>query len=49
MSYFLFVPLRSFFLCYHGEALEGSVSTGVCKNSTMLIQAKTDKYEELLC
>ena len=26
---FLFVPLRSFFLCYPGEALEGSISTGV--------------------
>ena len=29
MSYFLFVPLRSFFLCYPGEALEGPISTGV--------------------
>ena len=26
---FLFVPLRSFFLCYPGEALEGPISTGV--------------------
>ena len=23
MSYFFFVPMRSFFFCYHGEALEG--------------------------
>ena len=29
VSYFLFVPLRSFFLCYPGEALEGPISTGV--------------------
>ena len=29
MSYFLFVPLRSFFLCYSGEALEDPISTGV--------------------
>ena len=29
LSYFLFVPLRSFFLCYPGEALEGPISTGV--------------------
>ena len=29
MSYFLFVPLRSFFLCYPGEALEGPISTEV--------------------
>ena len=29
MSYFLFVPLRFFFLCYPGEALEGPISTGV--------------------
>ena len=46
---FLFVPLRSFFLCYPGEALEGPISTGVCKNSTMLIQIVTYKYEKLLC
>ena len=26
---FLFVPLRSLFLCYPGEALEGPISTGV--------------------
>ena len=29
VSYFLFVPLRSFFLCYPGEALEGPISTVV--------------------
>ena len=29
VSYFLFVPLRSFFLCYPGEVLEGPISTGV--------------------
>ena len=29
VSYFLFVPLRSFFLCYPGEALEGPILTGV--------------------
>ena len=28
---FLFVPMRSFFLCYPGEAIEGPISTGVCK------------------
>ena len=28
---FLFVPLRSCFLCYPGEAMEGPISTGVCK------------------
>ena len=48
MSYFLFVPLRSFFLFYTGEALVGPISTGVCKNSTMLIQITTYKYEQLL-
>ena len=26
---FLFVPLRSFFLCYPGKAMEGPISTGV--------------------
>ena len=35
---FLFVPLHSFFLCFLDEALEGPISTGVCRNSTMLIQ-----------
>ena len=49
MSHFLFVPLRSLFLCYPGEALEGPISTGVCKNSTMLIKITTYKYEKLLC
>ena len=29
VSYFLFVPLRTFFLCYPGEALEGPISTGI--------------------
>ena len=29
---FLFFPLRSFFLCYPGEALEGPISTGVSKD-----------------
>ena len=29
VSYFSFVPLRSFFLCYTGAALEGPISTGV--------------------
>ena len=42
---FLFCPLRSFFLCYNGEALEGPISTAVCINSTMLIQIATYKYE----
>ena len=45
VSYFLFVPLRSFFLCYPGEALEGPISTGVCKNLAMLIQITTFRYE----
>ena len=45
---FLFVPLRSFFLCYSGEALEDPISTGVCKNLTMLIQSTTYRYEKLL-
>ena len=31
MSCFYFVPLRSFFLCCPGEALEGPLLTGVCK------------------
>ena len=26
---FFIFPLRSFFLCYHGEKLEGPISTGV--------------------
>ena len=43
------VPLRSFFLCYHGDALEGPISSGACKTSTMLIQITTYKYEKLLC
>ena len=25
----IIIPLRSFFLCYTGEALEGTISTGV--------------------
>ena len=29
VSYIKFVPLRSFFLCYKGEALEGPISAGV--------------------
>ena len=48
VSYFLFVPLRSFLLCYPGEALEGPISIWVCKNSTMLIQLTTYKYEKLV-
>ena len=47
MSYFLFVPLHSFFLCYSGEALEGQILTGFCKNSTMLILITTYKYEKI--
>ena len=39
--YIYYILLRSFFLCYPGEALEGPISTGVCKNSTMLIQITT--------
>ena len=46
---FLFAPLRSFFLCYTGEALEGKISTGVCKNSAMLIKTTTYKEQKLLC
>ena len=49
VSYFLFVPLRSFFLCYPNEALEGPISTVVCKNLAMLIQITTYRYEKLLC
>ena len=38
VSYFLFVPLRSFFLCYPSETLECPISTGVSKrHSTTLI------------
>ena len=48
VRYSLFVPLRSFFLCYPSEELEGQISTGVCKNSTMLIQITADKYKKLL-
>ena len=44
----IFFPLRSFFLCYPSEALEGPISIWVCKNSTMLIQITTYKYEKLL-
>ena len=40
MSYCLFVPLRSFSLCYLVEDLEGPISTVVCKDSTMLIQIR---------
>ena len=47
MSYFLFVPLSSFFLCYPGEALEGQISTGVCKDSTMLIKITAYKDEKI--
>ena len=45
----IFNLFRSFFLCYPGEALEGPISTGVCKTSTMLTQITTYKYEKLLC
>ena len=31
MSDFLYDPLRSFFLCYPGEALEGPILTGFVK------------------
>ena len=48
VPYFLFFSLRSFFLCYPGEALEGPISTGVCIYSTMLIQITTCRYEKLL-
>ena len=48
LSYFLFVPLRSFFLCYSFESLGGPISTGVCINLSMLIQITTYRYEELL-
>ena len=41
---FLFFPLHSFLQCYPDEAMEGQISTGVCKNSTMLTQIMTDKY-----
>ena len=44
----IFHLLRSFFLCYPGEALEGQILTEVCKNLTMLIQITTYRYEKLL-
>ena len=39
----------AFFLCYPGEALECPISTGVCKNSRVLIQITAYKYVKLLC
>ena len=47
MSYFYFVPLRSFNLCNLGEALEGPISTRVRKISIMLIKKTTYKYETI--
>ena len=44
----LFRFVLSFF-AKPGEALEGPFSTGVSKNSTMLIQLTTYKYENLQC
>ena len=51
---FLFVPLRSFFLCYPGEALEGPNSTGVSNelnnndsNNGILISKKY--YTKYMC
>ena len=40
---------QSRFVCYPGEALEGPISKGVCKNSTMLIQITTCGFEKLVC
>ena len=48
MPYFQFIPLRSFFLCYPGEALEGPISTRVSENLTMLIQITAYRYEKKL-
>ena len=42
----LICPLRSFFLYYPGEALEGPISTGVSKYSTMLIQIMASNYKK---
>ena len=29
---YIYIYMRSFFLFYPGEALEGKISTGICKN-----------------
>ena len=43
MSYFLFVPLRSFFLCYPGESLTGVSNklSNIDSNNGILISRNT--------
>ena len=43
---FFICSVGLFLICYSGEALEGPISTGVCKNSTMLTQITTYKYKK---
>ena len=45
---FLICSVAFFLSLLPGEALEGQISTGVCKNSTMLIQITTYIYEKKL-
>ena len=46
---FLFCSVAFFLSLLPDEALGGPISTGVCKNLTMLIQITTYRYEKLLC
>ena len=48
-SVIFFICSVVFFLSLQPCRSVGPTSTGVCKNSTMLIQMMTDKYEKLLC